>query len=75
MKIRFFWNKAFYWRKPLRGNKGPTQCPKCTVYGHGAKNCNRVVVVQPALVTMNMHPDHLTKVTMMTVLFLGVTTA
>ncbi|XP_065356098.1 uncharacterized protein LOC135950485 [Calliphora vicina] len=40
MKIRYFSNIAVYWRKPLKGNKGPTQCAKCAMYGHGAKNCN-----------------------------------
>ena len=44
MKIRYFSNICVYWRKPLKGNKGPTQCSKCAMYGHGAKNCNRGVV-------------------------------
>lgn len=44
MKIRYFYNIAVYWRWPLKGNKGPTQCVKCSMFGHGAQNCNRVEV-------------------------------
>lgn len=44
MKIRYFHNISVFWKKPLKGNKGPTQCTKCSMYGHGARNCNRVDV-------------------------------
>lgn len=44
LKIRYFCNIAVYWRRPLKGNKGPTQCTKCSMYGHGASHCNRVDV-------------------------------
>lgn len=44
IKIKYFSNIAVYWRRPLKGNKGPTQCAKCSMYGHGANNCNRVSV-------------------------------
>lgn len=44
LKIKYFANIAVYWRRPYKGNKGPTQCTKCAMYGHGAKNCNRVQV-------------------------------
>lgn len=44
LKIRYFCNIAIHWRKPFKSNKGPTQCTKCSMYGHGARNCNRVKV-------------------------------
>ena len=44
MKLKYFSNVSVYWRRPLKGNKGPTQCSKCAMYGHGASNCNRVVI-------------------------------
>lgn len=40
-KIRFFCNIAVKWRNPLKGNKGPTQCGKCSMFGHGTSNCFR----------------------------------
>lgn len=40
-KIHYFYNISVKWRNPLRGNKGPTQCSKCTMYGHGATHCHR----------------------------------
>lgn len=43
-KIRYFCGIAIHWRNPLKGNKGPTQCSKCTMYGHGARNCFRVEI-------------------------------
>lgn len=44
LKIKYFSNISVYWRRPYKGNKGPTQCTKCAMFGHGAKNCNRVKV-------------------------------
>lgn len=41
MKIRYFYGISVYWRNPLKGNKGPTLCSKCSMYGHGANHCNR----------------------------------
>lgn len=40
-KIRFFCNIAVKWRNPFKGNKGPTQCSKCSMFGHGGSNCYR----------------------------------
>ena len=44
LKINNFCNVAVHWRRSFKGNKGPTQSTKCAMYGHGAKNCNRVKV-------------------------------
>lgn len=41
IKIRFFYGISVHWRNPLKGNRGPTQCSKCSMYGHGARNCHR----------------------------------
>lgn len=41
LRIRRLRSIVVYWRKPLKSNKGPTQCTKCAMYGHGAKNCFR----------------------------------
>lgn len=41
-KIRYFYNVVVHWRNPLRRAKGPTQCTKCTMYGHGSSNCHRL---------------------------------
>ena len=41
MKIRRLCNIVIHWRNPLKSKKGPTQCTKCTMYGHGSKNCFR----------------------------------
>lgn len=41
VKIRQMCSIVVYWRKPQKGNKGPTQCTKCAMYGHGARNCFR----------------------------------
>lgn len=43
-KIRYFYGISVYWRSPLKGNRGPTQCSKCSMYGHGARNCFRGAV-------------------------------
>lgn len=40
-KIKYFCDIVVKWRNPLRSKKGPTQCSKCTMYGHGAANCHR----------------------------------
>lgn len=44
MKIKFINGIAVHWRNPLRRSRGPTQCSKCTMYGHGASNCHRSAV-------------------------------
>lgn len=41
LKIKRLCSIVVYWRKPMKGNKGPTQCTKCAMYGHGARNCFR----------------------------------
>lgn len=41
LKIRRLCSIVVFWRKPLKSNKGPTQCSKCAMYGHGSKNCFR----------------------------------
>lgn len=43
-KIKFFYDISVFWRSPLKSSKGPTQCSKCSMYGHGARNCFRVAV-------------------------------
>lgn len=40
-KIKYFCDIVVQWRNPLRSKRGPTQCSKCTMYGHGAANCHR----------------------------------
>lgn len=43
MRIRFFYGISVKWRNPIKGNRGPTQCSKCAMYGHGANHCYRIV--------------------------------
>lgn len=43
-KIRYFSGIVVKWRNPTKNNKGPTQCSKCTMYGHGSSNCFRTAV-------------------------------
>lgn len=40
-KIRYFYGIVVKWRNPIKSNKGPTQCTKCTMFGHGSRNCHR----------------------------------
>lgn len=40
-KVRLLGHIVVRWKKPKKFNNGPTQCSKCTMYGHGAKNCYR----------------------------------
>lgn len=40
-KIKYFYGIAVKWRKPLKGNRGPTLCSKCAMFGHGSANCYR----------------------------------
>lgn len=40
-KVKYLFNVVIQWRNPLRRTKGPTQCTKCAMYGHGASNCFR----------------------------------
>lgn len=41
IKIRYFYGIVVHWRNPRRNAKGPTQCTKCTMFGHGSSNCFR----------------------------------
>lgn len=41
LKIKRLCSIVIYWRNPLKSKKGPTQCTKCAMYGHGSKNCYR----------------------------------
>ena len=41
IKIRYFYGIVVHWRKPRRSAKGPTQCTKCAMFGHGSANCYR----------------------------------
>lgn len=43
-KIRYFYGIAVKWRNPIKSNKGPTQCTKCTMFGHGSRNCHRSAI-------------------------------
>lgn len=43
IKIKHFHGIIVHWRNPLRRSRGPTQCSKCTMYGHGSANCFRTV--------------------------------
>lgn len=40
-QIRYFYGISVKWRNPVKGNKGPTQCTKCSMFGHGSRNCHR----------------------------------
>lgn len=41
VKIKHFYGIIVHWRNPLRRARGPTQCSKCAMFGHGASNCYR----------------------------------
>lgn len=40
-KIKYVCGIVVYWRTPQKRSKGPTQCSKCTMFGHGSSNCFR----------------------------------
>lgn len=40
-KIRHFNGIIIKWRTPTKNSRGPTQCSKCSMYGHGSSNCYR----------------------------------
>lgn len=40
-RIKYFYNIVVHWKNPLKNSKGPTQCSKCAMFGHGAANCFR----------------------------------
>lgn len=40
-RIKYFLRIVIQWRNPLRRSKGPTQCSKCAMFGHGSANCHR----------------------------------
>lgn len=40
-KIKYFCGIVVHWRNPRRRARGPTQCSKCALYGHGSSNCFR----------------------------------
>lgn len=42
--IKALGNVVIRWAAYSPRFKGPTQCRKCTMYGHGASNCNRKMV-------------------------------
>lgn len=52
LKIRRLCSIIVHWKKPQKGNKGPTQCTKYTMYLHGARNCFRRNVCMHVAVTM-----------------------
>lgn len=41
LKIRYLRGIVVHWKNPSKNNRGPTFCTKCTMYGHGTKNCFR----------------------------------
>lgn len=41
MKIKQICHVIVQWRNPKKSNKGPTQCTKCAMFGHGSANCFR----------------------------------
>lgn len=41
IKIKYVYDVVIHWRNPLRRSRGPTQCTKCAMYGHGSANCHR----------------------------------
>ena len=43
-KIKYVYGIVVHWRNPLRRSRGPTQCSKCAMYGHGSSNCFRSAV-------------------------------
>lgn len=44
-KIKSIQSVIIYWKnQKSNSNRGPTQCKKCGVYGHGAENCFRQMV-------------------------------
>lgn len=43
IKIKYVYGIVIHWRNPLRRSRGPTQCSKCAMYGHGSANCFRAV--------------------------------
>lgn len=40
-KIRYVCGIVVYWRNPQKRSRGPTQCSKCAMFGHGSSNCFR----------------------------------
>lgn len=41
-KIRFIQKVAITWKNSYPKKNGPTQCTKCSMYGHGAENLHRI---------------------------------
>lgn len=41
IKIKYCCGIVVHWRNPRRRARGPTQCSKCALYGHGSSNCFR----------------------------------
>lgn len=40
-KVKYLGHIVVHWKNPHKSNKGPTQCTKCAMYGHGSRNCFR----------------------------------
>ncbi|XP_065365524.1 uncharacterized protein LOC135958550 [Calliphora vicina] len=43
LKIKYVYGIVVHWRNPQRRPRGPTQCSKCAMYGHGSANCFRTI--------------------------------
>ena len=41
IKIKYVYDVVLHWRNLLRKSRGPTQCTKYAMYGHGSANCHR----------------------------------
>lgn len=42
--VRYIDHTVISWRRYSPRNKGPTQCRRCGIYGHGQNNCHRKLV-------------------------------
>lgn len=42
--VRYIDHTVISWRRYSPRNKGPTQCRRCGIYGHGQSNCHRKLV-------------------------------
>lgn len=43
-KVKFIARISIKWRNSYQNKQGPTQCNKCSMYGHGAENCFRISI-------------------------------
>lgn len=44
VQIKVVYNHIVHWEQYRKTNKGPTQCRKCGMYGHGMSHCNRSTI-------------------------------